>query len=227
MNHRSTGRLMMALAIYLNVPFALLAVCFSYPQVLRFPAGEILTRFHAGGPGLMAIWQAFLLAALALVPLAWMARQASGAAALAGILGGVFQAVGLIRWVFVVPVLAKIHVAENVTEAERASVAVVFDTLHAFAGVAIGEHLGQAATSAWVVLLAGGLRRCGVIPAWQHRLACVAAVMIAVGLTEGYATVLAFDPGVLSMATPAGFITMSAWMFFAGFTLFRHHENLS
>lgn len=227
MNHRSTGRLMMGLAIYLNLPFALLTVLFSYPQVLRFPAGEILARFHAGGPVLIVVWQAFVLAALALIPLSWMARGASGVATLAGILAGLFQAIGLIRWVFVVPVLATIHAAPDTTEAERAAVIVVFESLHAFAGVAVGEHLGQATTSIWLVLFARALHRCELIPAGQLNVARAAAAMMLIGLTDGFATVLDFNPGMLSLATPVGFITLSVWMFRAGLTLSRHHENFS
>lgn len=218
---RRTGYGMMFLGIYLNLPFAALGAVFSYPDILRRPAGEILTRFAESGPLLLAIWYAFVLAALALVALACIARPMARAAAVAGILAGAFQAIGLIRWVFVVPVLARTYTAPDATAATRETAAVVFDALHAFAGVAIGEHLGQLATAAWAVLFASALRASNHIARWQTRVAQAAAALIVAGLVEGFATVIPFDPGPWSLATPVGFVVLSAWMVGVGLTLIR------
>jgi hypothetical protein len=227
---RPLGYAMMALGIYLNIPFAVLGWIFDYPQILREPAGEILARFNEGGVALLAVWYAFVLAALALIPLAIMARRLSTSSlstgsAIAGVLAGVFQAIGLLRWVFVVPLLAKAYVAADATAATRETVVVVFNALHAFAGVAIGEHLGQLATAVWVLLLSAALKKSGHIPRWQHYFAVLAAALILVGLVEGFATVQPFDPGLAGIATPVGFIAVSAWMVTAGFGLARRHEQ--
>lgn len=218
---RRTGYGMIFLGIYLNLPFAALGAVFSYPDILRRPAGEILTRFAAGGPLLIGVWYAFVLAALAMIALACIARPMSRAAAVTGILAGVFQTIGLIRWVFVVPVLARTYTSPESTAATRETVAVIFDALHAFAGVAVGEHLGQLATAAWVTLFASALVTSGWIPRWQVRMAQVAVVLIVAGLAEGFATVQPFDPGPLGLATPVGFVVLSAWMVAVGLTLVR------
>jgi hypothetical protein len=115
--------------------------------------------------------------------------------------------------------------APEATGATRETVTVVFDAVHAYAGVAIGEHLGQMATAVWSVLFASSLFNTGRIPRWQVWLARVAAALIVAGLTEGFATVLPFDPGPLGVATPLGFIVLSGWMVVAGVTLFRGHGN--
>jgi hypothetical protein len=227
---RSIGYAMMALGIYLNIPFAVLGWIFDYPQILREPPGEILTRFNEGGIALLVVWYGFVLAALALVPLAILARRLSTSSlstgsAIAGILAGVFQAVGLLRWIFVVPLLAKTFVAADATLATREAVLVVFSTLHAYAGVAIGEHLGQLATAVWLLLLSASLRNSGYIPRWQHQFAVVAAALILAGLVEGFSTVQPFDPGLVGIATPAGFIALSMWMVVAGFGLTRRNEH--
>jgi hypothetical protein len=218
---RRTGLGLILLGIYLNIPFSVLGLVFSYPGILRRPSGEILTRFEAGGPVLLAVWYAFLLAALAMIVLAGMARRLGVGASVAGMLAGVLQAIGLIRWVFVVPGLARAYTAPGATAATRETVTVVFDAVHAYAGVAVGEHLGQLATAVWAVLFASALFDAHRIRRWQLRLAWVAAGLILVGLAEGFATVLPFDPGVLGVATPMGFIVLSAWMVLAGVTLFR------
>lgn len=218
---RRTGYAMMLLGIYLNIPFAALGMVFSYPEILRRPAGEILTRFAAGGPMLLAIWYAFVLAAMGMVVLSCMARRLGHPAAVAGAMAGSFQTIGLIRWVFVVPVLARTYTSSESTPTARETAVVVFDALHAYAGVAIGEHLGQLTTVAWVLLFASALRGAGHISRWHTHMAYFAAALIGAGLLEGFATVLDFDPGLLGLATPVGFVILSAWMVVAGITLVR------
>jgi hypothetical protein len=227
---RPLGYAMMALGIYLNIPFAILGWIFDYPTILREPAGEILARFSEGGVALLAVWFAFVLAALALVPLAVLASRVSSSSlstgsAIAGVLAGVFQAIGLLRWVFVVPLLANAYMAADATAATRETVVVVFNALHAFAGVAIGEHLGQLATAVWVVSLSAALKNSGHIHRWQHYFAVLAAALILVGLVEGFATVRSFDPGLAGIATPVGFIALSVWMVTTGFRLARRNEQ--
>ena len=45
--------LAIALAIIFNVPYAILATSYDYPDVLRRPAGEALNLFAAGGGDLI------------------------------------------------------------------------------------------------------------------------------------------------------------------------------
>jgi hypothetical protein len=61
--------LLIVLPVAFNVTFTLLARSFSYPAILRQPAGTILTRFSAGGTQLVVQWWAFALTALLMVPL--------------------------------------------------------------------------------------------------------------------------------------------------------------
>jgi hypothetical protein len=222
---------MMALGIYLNIPFAVLGWIFDYPQILRTPAGESLARFNEGGIALLAAWYAFALAALSLVPLAILASRLSTSSlstgsAIAGVLAGAFQAIGLLRWVFVVPLLAKAYLADDATATTRETVEIVFGILHGYAGVAIGEHLGQLATAVWVLLLSAALKNSGYIRRWQHYFAVHAAALICVGLIEGFATVQPFDVGLAGFATPVGYIVLSAWMVIAGFALTRRNERV-
>jgi hypothetical protein len=53
------GLSIIAFAIGFNAPFALLAVTFDYPGILRESPEAILATFHAGGPGLIWTWYAF------------------------------------------------------------------------------------------------------------------------------------------------------------------------
>jgi hypothetical protein len=220
------GSSAIALAILFNAPYAVLAASFDYPQVLRQPAGAVLDRFAAGGPALVLTWYGFALAALALTPMAPALSLSTDrlrrapvlaiGAALAGALAGVTQAMGLMRWVFVVPGLARDHLSPDA--GVRAGAEQGFNLLNAFGGVAIGEHLGQLLTALFVLLLA-------LVQAGEGRrpvagLGLCTAAAIALGTGEGLAMALGGDGGLFSLATIAGFLGLTAWLIATGAGLF-------
>ena len=61
---QTTGILFILGAILVNIPYTLLIMNFDYPEILRFPTGDILERFAAGGPSLIWTWLAFAWAGL-------------------------------------------------------------------------------------------------------------------------------------------------------------------
>jgi hypothetical protein len=210
-------------AIGFNVPYAVLAVTFDYPGILREPAGDVLERFTAGGAPLVLTWYAFMWAALLFVPLAAalaLTRERITAspglaigAAIAGSLSGALQAIGLARWVFVIPAQATAHAAGD------PSAAVVFETLNAYGGVVIGEHLGQL-----LLALFAGLMAC--LQWTEHRRALgltglVSAAAIAAGTGEGLALALGGSGDVFSLFTITGFLALSAWLAATGVACLR------
>ena len=73
-NRRFTGASAIALGNGFNVPYAVLASLYDYPQILRRPASEVLHRFAEAGPTIVLAWYGFMLAAFALIPVAlWLA----------------------------------------------------------------------------------------------------------------------------------------------------------
>ncbi len=154
------GALLIGVPIAFNVLFMALARQFEYPDILRHDAAEVLTRFTAGGTRLLTTWWLFMLSALLLVPIAALLAVELGPAggALAeltlavGVVAGLVEAIGLARWPFLVPLLARRHAAAT-SDAQRDTVVIVFDAAHRFLGVAVGEHLGYLATGAWTALV--------------------------------------------------------------------------
>ena len=230
---RITGTSLIALGVGLNVPFGILGATFHYPDILRQPTAAVLTQFHAGGVPLIATWYAFVAAALFLVPVALFVHDAlattSGQrastivrmATLAGIGAGVMQALGLIRWVFVVPVLARTFCDPTTSEPARAAAVGAFESLHQYAGVALGEHLGQLGTALWMVLIAGELTSRFAFARWLAWLGFASGGLITLGLVEGFATVIPFAVGVLGLATPVGYVGLSGWLVAIGVTFIR------
>lgn len=217
-NAKLAGLSLIFLAVAFNAVFAWLGAIFDYPDILRRPPSEILERFNAGGHTLLFAWAAFMFSAAWLVPTAgWLSavtahRGIVTTAALAcGIAAGLAQAIGLSRWVFVVPGLAAAPSSETV--------ALLFQVIHQYGGVAIGEQLGQFFTALWVLLLAGAQARGGLPVGWASLMGVAASALIFVGLAEAYATVLPFDPGPLALAAPVGFMLLSVWMLITGIGL--------
>jgi hypothetical protein len=214
---KPTGLSLIALAIYFNLPFARLAATFQYPDILRQPTEAILTAFTAGGPALIATWYAFALAALLFIPVALAHAFARGrlttapalaiAAGLVGSLSGLLQAMGLLRWVVVVPALA----ASGDTNG--------FALIHAYAGMALGEHLGQ-------LLMAGHI---GLIAAMQRRegapltaaTGALTAALIGFGAFEGPALAMGANGEVFGLSAIAGFLVLTVWMIASGVALLR------
>ena len=66
----ATAVLLIVVPIAFNLAFFELGRAFDYPDILRREPDEILRRFAAGGAGLILRWEALLLSALAMLPLA-------------------------------------------------------------------------------------------------------------------------------------------------------------
>jgi hypothetical protein len=212
------------LALLFNMPYAILAATFDYPDILRRPAGEVLDAFAASGAGLILTWHAFALAALALVPLALalsltperlaLAPGLAVSAAILGALAGLTQAIGLVRWVFVIPQLAAAHANPAAQPGVRPAAEALFDLLNAYGGVAIGEHLGQLLTALFVLTLARVQWREGARRTAATGFATAAA--IAFGTTEGLALALGQPGDLFSAFTIAGFLGLTLWLILTG-----------
>jgi hypothetical protein len=212
---RWLGVAFVAFAIAFNLPFTYLGANFNYPAILREPVGTILAGFIAGGPGLVLAWFGFMLAGLVLAPISIgiaKVTRAPGNAAFAvaglGVAAGLAQAIGLSRWVYAVPGLAARWSVEALEQ--------TFTTLHQFAGVGVGEAIGQSLTAFWLIGVA--------LAQWSHprfgkavaTLGVFAGVVLLLGLAEGLATAIPFNVGILGLAALVGFVLLSLWLIWTG-----------
>ena len=187
----ATAVLLIALPVVFNVIFFLLQKSFSYPDILRKPTREILRRFSDGGSRLVGLWYAFTLTALLFIPLGVLLPRLLapdnpayfGVAATLGVLAGLVQTLGLLRWPFLVPYLARTYVQPEASEASRQAVEVVFQAFHEYLGVAVGEHLGYLFTALWTALIAYRAIIHSTLP-WFGWIGMLCAVGILVGMLE-------------------------------------------
>lgn len=211
------GLILLFVAI-VNVAFALLVKSFEYDDILREPAALILARFDAGGEALILIWLTFAVGCLLFVPIALLlprelgAGSQSGVSATAalGVISSVLQAIGLLRWVFVVPVLAASYLSADASEATRAVALSNFQLVHHYGGVVIGEFLGQVFLVAWTIGTCAAMLRSNRTLRWLGRVGLLTVPLWILGFSELLATVM---PSVASLElAPVAFMAWEAWL---------------
>ena len=228
-----TALLLIAVPIVFNVAFFELGRAFDYPDILRREPDEILRRFHAGGTGLLLRWHLLMLSALAMVPLVALLSVVLGATPaltavtiVVGVAAGLVQALGLLRWPYAVPELARRWVAADApgvdpTEADatRRSIEVTFAILHRYLGVGVGEHLGYLLTGAWTILVAASIVTTGAIPAWLGWIGALVGLALIVGSAEFAGPNERDGWRLAGIVVPIAYVAWSVWLIALGVSL--------
>jgi hypothetical protein len=218
------GLLLIGVPLGFNAAFA---ARFDYPDILRRPTAEVLARFQAGGTQLVLVWWAFALTAVLMVPLVVMLSRAIGDAdptllAVAtpiGVLAAAVQFLGLVRWPFLVPYLARASADAEASPARREAVDVIFQSFNRYLGVAVGEHLGYGLTGAWTTLSGVALTQTTEIPGWVGVLGIVIGPVLMLCSLE---FVGVHEPSGWKLAervTPGAYIAWSLWLVATGVAL--------
>jgi hypothetical protein len=226
---RLVGLSAIALAVVFNIPFSVLGATFDYPHVLRRPPGDVLDLFAAGGPALIVTWYGFMLCAMALAPfsaafaltpkrIATRPVLAIGAAS-AGVAAALAQAIGLSRWVFVVPGLSRTHLDPAASADAKLYAERTFEMLGQALGVGVGEHIGQLLTALFIALAAG--LQWGERQPISAGIGFLAAATMMIGTGEGLVLAMGQAGDAFAMATIAGFLGMTAWLIASGVGLLR------
>jgi hypothetical protein len=218
--------LLIAVPIAFNLAFFELGRAFDYPNILRKEPDEILRRFAAGGPGLILRWEALLVSALLMLPLAALLAVVLGASpaltvlsVVIGATAALVQGLGLVRWPFAVPELARRYLAAPDGpdgDAARRSVEVVFATLHRLFGVGIGEHLGYLFTGLWTLLIAGSILSTTVLPAWLGIVGLAIGIALLIGTLEFVGPNERDGWRLAGTVVPIAYIAWSIWLIGVG-----------
>jgi hypothetical protein len=221
----AAGIALIVAPLWFNTTFALLGKRFDYPGILRRPIPEILERFHAGGSSLILLWWTFMLSGLLLIAGAVLLGQAlefEGIVPLAttiGVLAGLVQMLGLLRWVYLVPALARAYADPALDPPERHLHASVFRALHQYLGVGVGEHLGYMFTGIWSALIGIGIIQATALPAWLGWPGIVIGAGLAVGSAEFLGPNEERGWRLADAAVPFLYIAWSIWLLLIGVLL--------
>jgi hypothetical protein len=222
-----TGVLLIVLPVAYSAAFSLLGRTYEYPDILRRPTSEILDRFAAGGTRLILLWWGLALTAVLLVPavvlLSVTLRGANSTilslATAVGLLAALVQFLGLIRWTFAVPYLARAAADPATSPATQEAIDVVFQTLNRYLGVAVGEHLGYLFTGFWTALVGVALLQTDVLHPVFGVVGLILSPFLLLGSLE---FVGAFERDGWSFAgalIPVVYIGWSIWLFALGIAL--------
>lgn len=225
---KKTGILFILGAIGVFVPYTILTIIFQYPDILRKPAGTILTKFQEGGTPLILTWWAFAVLGLPLI----VAYSRTGVllrkthpqlswATTIGITGLIAQMIGLLRWVFVVPVLAQDYTTGDAIVQQFSITA--FKMIHQFGGVLLGEYIGQLFTIIWTIAMSWLLLKAGFIPRWITVLGYIASLIYLLAQTELFQTVIPSFP-VVGFAGFLGSTLWLVWLVSVGVCLMRERS---
>jgi hypothetical protein len=226
-SRQMAGSLFILGAILVNIPYVLLIMNFDYPDILRASAGEILERFAYGGPSLVWTWLAFawvglpILFSILLLPKAMGDETPIGQVALFfGAGGAVAQMVGLLRWPLVVAGLARQYTDPLASTATKEAMMAVFQAVHQYGGVVLGEHIGQSFTILWMILLSLSLLHSRRFPRWFPIAGIAAACVYALAQGELLATAIPGLP-VWGAAGLVGSLLWLGWLIALGILLLR------
>jgi len=221
----AAGVVLIGAPLWFNANFALLGKRFEYPDILRRSTSEVLERFRAGGSGLILLWWAFMLSGLLLITGAVLLGQVLGFAGIVpvavtfGVLAGLVQMLGLLRWVYVVPALARAHADPALRPEQREVHAAVFRALHQYLGVGVGEHLGYLFTGIWSVLIGIGVLQGTALPTWLGWPGIVIGAGLVLGSTEFLGPNEERGWKLSGAAIPVLYIAWSLWLLAMGIAL--------
>lgn len=228
---RLTGIVFIAVPVLLNIPYSILISTFDYPDILRLPAGDILTAFHQGGTSLIFTWWAFAIVGLpllfAIVALQQILHREDTpylpAATLFGVVSGLAQMIGLLRWTFVVPVLANAYADPSSNEATKESLSATFLAVHQYGGVIIGEHIGQTFTIIWMLLVSIAMLKSPLFRPWLGWFGIASGFVYLTAQLELFAIVIP-DVPVFPLAGLLGSLLWLTWLVLIGVRLLRANK---
>ena len=183
--------------------------------------------FGPAAPGLILIWWLFALSAVLFTALAVLLAIAVDDAdrtvvllgGVIGILASLVQFLGLIRWPFLVPYLARVAAETEPDSPRGQTVDVVFQAFNRYLGVGVGEHLGYALTGTWSMLAGVALIDSSVVPDW---LGIVGVVIGPLFLLCSLEFVGRFEQSGWRLAealTPLTYVAWSIWLLAIGIAL--------
>jgi uncharacterized protein DUF4386 len=207
---RTTRRLaaatMAAAALLAIAGFTALGSVFEYPQILKEPTADILALYRANQGAVMAWFLVLMVSALLLAPAGILLGRLAGGPrgrwiARVGVIAAAVQAIGLSRWVLLVPAIS-----DDATDPSRTADAHhSFELVHTWLGTILGETIGYALTAAFTVLVTLAVTR-AVAPRWMTWLGYAAAALIATGV------VIPLGVDAASLTNFAGYVLWCLWL---------------
>jgi hypothetical protein len=171
------------------------------------------------------MWWTFMVSGLLLIAAAVLLGQVLGfegivpLATTFGVLAGLVQMLGLLRWVYVVPALARAYADPTLGPEQREVHAAVFRALHQYLGVGVGEHLGYLFTGIWSMLIGVGVIQGTALPTWLGWPGIIIGAGLAVGSAEFLGPNEERGWGLAGAVIPILYVAWTLWLLAMGIAL--------
>lgn len=162
--YRLTSILLILSVLGFVIPFTILLVVLHFtdqPANIAFPLFRqqsvvILLSYYV-----IALSGLLLIGAVLALHRVLVGREvlAMTIATVGGVLGGLMQAIGDLRWPFLLSPLATLYFDPNSNQASRSTIAAIFQTVDQFAGVELSEHLYYLFIGVWSLIVGWYLLR--------------------------------------------------------------------
>lgn len=216
---RTAAVLLMAQFAAMWGAFFVLAPSINWPASLDLAPAEIFPLIRTHASAVMIGYTSYLIHALLLIPIAALLPTALGmqdasgrTSVLFGGLAGFAKALGITRWIFLMPGLATAYLAPEASDVTKQVIGEVYKAFNAYAG-GVGEILGVGLFAGiWTVILSKHLLHTG------YRKLGVSGMVAAVLLFSTLLSVIGIESPI--MLTLSG-IFWQLWIFALAVSLLR------
>lgn len=221
--YRGTAILIIAHILALFVGFTVLAIVFQFPDVLRLPAAERLALYRDGQSIIQPTYWVLAMTGLTQIGISVFLfqsfrnrmRTALVFSLVFGVLCGILQTAGFIRWAILIPYLAEQMQTADTSAA--ATIALIEGAFNRYAGMALGEHLGNIFLGLWTLCIGIAMRNDRLfdrkLSYWGIALGIVA---MSLSLEQ-----LGIAPTLLSFILDFGFPAWAVWLLVVAVSLLR------
>lgn len=192
--HRVAAIFLIIEFLLLFLPLIILGTSINWPASLDEPASVNFPLILEQYPSMMVGYGIYLIYSLLFWPVAYLTGrviigkdlknilfQVANGFAMLSVLA---RSLGIVRWLFTMPVLAKMYNASSATEATKANLSIAYEMLNSYAG-GVGELLGVSLFAViWLVLVCILIIRLEHWPNWLGYFGFVAAASLLINLAE-------------------------------------------
>lgn len=227
--YRLTALLLVLAFILQTLSLIVLGAAIGWPASLDEPASVNLPLILEQRGVVILGYGSYFLYSILILPLAFLfyyvlkeRDTSSPLLAIAvgfGVISALARSLGIVRWLFMMPVLAEIYVDPGTDAATRQTISVVYDAFNAYAG-GVGEILGVGVFAAALFgLVSVAMIRSARFPSWIGYAGLIVAALLAAGVLE----VFGLDVGpFLTISVTA----LQLWMLALAVVLFlRSRQN--
>lgn len=201
-------------SLFMLVAYFGLVSYFEFPDILRQDTQYMLGVFQQNQNVIIPFYYLFALSQVVFVIIILQLKHyfrgtpsmllsvASGI----GVLAGLCQAIGFLRWPFLVPYLASVISDPATSVASKEAATVVFQSFHQFAGVAVGENLFFVFEAIWGICFGAYLLKYQLISRQLASIPVIAGIAILIYSLEQFG-------GSMAILAPLNVIAHAALVF--------------